>query len=92
MDVTDDRDRRLDVDDIALLHQQLLGLGAYCLDDGIGQEFFAVEPSDAFIEVYASYYTVSESEYRFNLGGAYQADQALLMGMFGSFASGRCLL
>lgn len=42
VNVTDDGDGSADVDDIALAHQQLLGLGAYCLNDGLGQELFFV--------------------------------------------------
>jgi hypothetical protein len=34
--VSNDGDRSFDVDDIALFHEQLLGFGAYCLDDGLG--------------------------------------------------------
>lgn len=51
MDVADDRDGRLHLHDIALLHQQLLRLGAYCLDDRVGEELLVVQPFDAFVEV-----------------------------------------
>jgi len=51
VDVSHHRDWGLDVDDIALFHEQLLGLGAYCFDDRVGEEFFLVEPGDAFVEV-----------------------------------------
>lgn len=51
MDVANDGDRRGDVDDIALAHEQLFGLGTYCLDDGLGKELLLVEAGDALIEV-----------------------------------------
>jgi hypothetical protein len=51
MDVTDDSDRGLNVDDIALTHQQLFCLGAYRFDNRLGKEFLLVEAGDAFVEV-----------------------------------------
>ena len=51
MDVTDYCHRRLDVDNIALLHQQLLRLGAYCFDHGVGEELLSIQACDALIEV-----------------------------------------
>lgn len=44
-------DGGLDVDHIALLHQQLLGFGAYCFDDGFGEQVLLVEAFYAFIEI-----------------------------------------
>ena len=35
--VADDSDGRVDMHHVALLHQKLLGLGAYCLDHRIRQ-------------------------------------------------------
>lgn len=52
MDVTDDSDGRSNVYHITLLHEQLLGLCAYCLDDRLGQQFLLGKPRYAFIEVY----------------------------------------
>ena len=46
--------------DVALLHQQLFCLGTYCFDDGVGEEFFAVEAGDAFVEVDTGYISYSE--------------------------------
>lgn len=54
MDITNDSDRRSNVHHVALLHEQLLGLCAYCLDDRLGQQFLLGKPRYAFIEVYAS--------------------------------------
>jgi hypothetical protein len=51
VDVADDGDGGLDVHDIALFHQQFLRLGAYGLDYGVGEEFFAVQACDAFVQV-----------------------------------------
>lgn len=53
MDIPDDGDGGLYVHHIALLHQKLFCLGAYRLDDGVGEELFSVETCDAFVEVYA---------------------------------------
>ena len=61
MYVADNCDWGLDVHDIALLHQQLLRLGAYCLDYGIGEEFFPVQARDAFVEVDTGWEAYSES-------------------------------
>jgi hypothetical protein len=44
VDVTDHRDWRKNVHDIALLHQQLFRLGTYCLDDGLGEQLFLAQP------------------------------------------------
>ena len=43
------------MDDVALAHQQLLGLCAYCFDDRLGQEFLFVEARDALVEVHGSW-------------------------------------
>lgn len=51
MDVPHHSNRRLDVDDVALLHEQLLGLGTDGLDYWLGQKLLAVESLDAFIQV-----------------------------------------
>ena len=51
MDVADDGDGRADVDDVALTHQQLLGLGADGLDDRLGEELLLVQARYAFVEV-----------------------------------------
>lgn len=52
VDVADDGDGGAHVHHIALAHQQLLGLGAYCLDHRLGQEFLLVEARDALVEVH----------------------------------------
>lgn len=44
MDITHDRDRRPDVHDVTLFHEQFLRLGAYCLDDRLGQQLLLIEP------------------------------------------------
>ena len=44
VDVADHCYRRLDMYNIALLHQQLFRLGAYRLDDGVGEQLFLVQP------------------------------------------------
>lgn len=54
MDVADDRHGRSNMHDIALLHKQLLRLGAYCLDDRLSQELFLRQPRYALVEVYGS--------------------------------------
>ena len=51
MDVSHHCDRRLDVNDIALLHQQLLRFGTYCLNDRVGEQFLLVQPRYTLIEV-----------------------------------------
>lgn len=51
MDVTDDRDGRLYMHNIALFHQQLFRFGAYCLDDGVGEQLLAIQARDAFVQV-----------------------------------------
>lgn len=51
VDVPHYGDRCADVDDVALAHEQLLGLGADGLDDGLGEELFLVEARDALVQV-----------------------------------------
>ena len=55
MYVADHSHRRLDVHDIALFHQQLLRLGAYCLDDRVCEQLFPIQAGYAFVEVYAGW-------------------------------------
>ena len=55
MNISDDRHRRLYVYDIALLHKQFLRLSAHRFDDRVGKELLAVQPFDAFVQVYAGY-------------------------------------
>ena len=59
MDITNNGHRSLDMDHIALLHQQLLGLGADGLDHGLSQELLAVEALDALIQIDTSFNKVS---------------------------------
>lgn len=58
---------RFYVDDIALLHQQLLCLGAYCFDNALGEKLFLVEAGYAFVQIDAGYvrsvYMVSRRRY-----------------------------
>ena len=61
MYVTDHRDRRLDVHNIALLHQQLFRLGAYCFDYRVREELFPVKAGDTFVKVYAGCTNMSVS-------------------------------
>ena len=44
-------DRGRDMDDIALLHQELLCFGAYCLYDGVCEQLLSVQTLNAFVEV-----------------------------------------
>lgn len=53
MYVTDDGNGRRYVDDIALFHEQFLCFGAYCFDQRLGQELFAVQLFNALVEVNA---------------------------------------
>jgi hypothetical protein len=52
VNVTDHGDGRLDVDDIALFHQQLFRFGAYRFNDGLGEELLVVQSGYAFVEIY----------------------------------------
>lgn len=51
MYVAHHRHRRRDVDHITLLHEQFFRLGAYRLDEWLGEELFAVELFDALVQV-----------------------------------------
>lgn len=51
MYVSDDGDRSRNVDDIALLHQKLLRLGTYGLNDRVREQFLLVEALDAFVQI-----------------------------------------
>lgn len=51
MDVPYHSNRRLDVNDIALLHEQLLGFRTNGLNYWLGQKLLAVESLDAFIQI-----------------------------------------
>lgn len=53
VDVADNRHGRSDVHHIALLHEQLLGLCTYCLDDGLGEQLLLGQAGYAFIQVHA---------------------------------------
>jgi hypothetical protein len=55
MNISNDSDGSLNVHDVALLHQQLFGLGAYRLDDGFRQKVLLVEGLYASIEVNRSW-------------------------------------
>ena len=52
MYVAHDSDGRANVHHIALLHKQLFGLGAYCLDHRLGQQLLLGEARYTLIEVY----------------------------------------
>lgn len=49
MDIPHHSHRRLDMNHIALFHEQLLSLGTDSLDHGLGQELLAIESLDALI-------------------------------------------
>lgn len=51
VDVADDGDGCLHLHDIALFHQQLFRLGAYCLDDRVGEQLLVVQSFYAFVEI-----------------------------------------
>ena len=51
MDVADNRHGGLNVDDIALAHEQLLCLGAYRFNDRFGQELFLIQARDALVQI-----------------------------------------
>lgn len=51
VDVANDGYGSLDVDDIALLHEHLLGLCAYGLDDRLGKQLLLVEPLNALVKI-----------------------------------------
>ena len=55
MDISNHRDGRSDVHDIALLHQQLFRFGAYRFNDKFIQQLFLIEAGDALIEVDGRY-------------------------------------
>lgn len=44
MYISNNCDWRLNMNDIALLHEKLLGFGAYCLDHRLGEELLFVQP------------------------------------------------
>lgn len=53
VDVAHNRNWRLHVDDIAFLHQKLLGFGAYRFNDRVGEQLLLVQAADAFVEINA---------------------------------------
>lgn len=53
MYISNHSDRRCDMYNIALLHQQFLCFGTYCLYDRVGKQFFLVESFDTFVEINA---------------------------------------
>jgi len=55
VNVSDDRDRGGDVYHIALLHEKLFCLCAYCLYYRVCQQLLLIESLDAFIEVYTGF-------------------------------------
>jgi hypothetical protein len=55
MDIANHRDWRLYVHDIALFHKQFLRLCAHRFNNRVGKELLAVQPFDAFVQVYAGY-------------------------------------
>lgn len=54
MDIADDCHRRSNVHNIALLHEELFRLCAYCLDHRLGQQLLLGESRYALIEIYGS--------------------------------------
>lgn len=57
VDVTDNGHGSLDMDDIALFHEHLLGLCAYGLNDRLGEQLLVVEPLDALVDIDAGLQT-----------------------------------
>ena len=55
MDIANHGDRCLYMHDIALFHKQLLRLCAHRFNNRVGKELLAVEPFDAFVQIYAGY-------------------------------------
>ena len=55
MDIANHCDRRLYVHDIALFHKQFLRLRAHRFNNRVGKELLAVQPFDAFVQIYAGY-------------------------------------
>lgn len=55
MDVANNCYRRCDMDYVAFFHQELFRLGAYCFDNGLGQQFLLVQPFNAFVEIDGRY-------------------------------------
>lgn len=49
VDVANNGDGCLYVYDVALLHEQLFCLGAYCLYDRLGEQLLSVQPFNAFV-------------------------------------------
>jgi hypothetical protein len=62
MDISNDSDRSRNVDDIALLHQQLFGLRAYRLYHRVRQKLLLVEPRYTLIKINGSYNNKSASQ------------------------------
>ena len=59
MDIANHRDWRLYVHDIALFHKQFLRLRAHRFNNRVGKELLAIEPLDAFVQVYTGYTRLS---------------------------------
>lgn len=57
VDVANNGYGSLDVDDIALLHEHLLGLCAYGLDDRLGEQLLLVEALNALVKIDAGLQT-----------------------------------
>lgn len=51
MNIPHHSDRCFDMNDVALLHEQFLGLGADGLDDRLSQELLSVKSFDTFVQV-----------------------------------------
>jgi len=54
MNVSDDSDGRAHMDHIALPHEELFCLCAYCLNHRFRQQFLLVEARDTLVEVHGS--------------------------------------
>lgn len=55
MYVAHNRDRGLNMNHIALFHEQLLRLSTNSLDNRLGKQLFPIEPLDALIQIDTSY-------------------------------------
>lgn len=54
VDIANNSYGRSDVHHVALLHEELLRFGAYCLDDRLGKQLFLRQPRYTLVKVYGS--------------------------------------
>ena len=93
VNITNDSYGSLDVHNVALLHEHLFCLCAYCLYDGLGEQLLIVEPLDAFVEIDAGLQTSALATRHILVAvGALQGSPGMLAAVWLSRASamGRC--